>query len=984
MDDPHQEDQRMLDILQAELADLDDLFTTRELRALGGIFARTLRLRIRRTIFEVSQQLDRPEGTIGGIEAGNSWAQRGYLAWLALQVHDLPRTPEQQQFLRRHLLDRVNELMHLIEELRDQLAGRGESVVPLRRIDWTPFADEEEPGWANIRTVADKYQRSLGWPGPQFPPRPRSICIGRDAEMDQLATWLGGPRFRSIVLTGPTGIGKTRLIQEFVYVKKQMLHQRFRDGASYIDLALIRNQLTALPPRDQELLTLSAIARQLGISEMQGHGLLEILSAYLQDKQMLLVIDHVAYPQPLIPLLQRLQAAEDLRIILVARSWRAGTLRQTSLPLGSLDAADAVELFKQRASDPIALPNGEETQQMTEDICRWLQQHPLLIKLVAAAHKIYDLPEIHAQIHALLPTTTDGQAQAAPLPEVVRLAVSHFEARHQEWLAYLSIFPASFTLDAAQAVCQGDTARTEIRTLVADLAEQQLAHGSITERGRRYMLQDAFRQHLIRYAPPDFAIARQRFVRYFLAEAERAAHYLTLPVQRAGFTHGVVRFQQEYPNIRAALNIALDIADTTTALSPGAGCRDDTTAIQFGAALWRFWWSTGSQTEGQIWLDKLLARGWPYPRAAWAQVLAGAAAMKHALGDLTQAYTLGQQALEAAQAAADPAAQATAHIIFGAILIDYADPNTRLRKIKAGIVKLAKGVKLAQLVNDAWLEALGTYNLGRGWSEKARLFDVAYGPDRQPDLEHARQNLEQSLAVSTTLNDPWLIATIACWLGRVAAAQGHFDEARRHWDTSRHYFESIPHTLGVALVLYGLADVAYQEGAYLQANDLTHQRLQIETAVGNEQGIASCHAWLGRIKAAQGDHQGGYNLLQESFVRYQAITDSAGEREVWAWLCEVLYVMAASAYQQRDYDRANDRTHERLTIETALGNQQAIASCRAWQGRIKVAQGDHQGGCDLLQQSLALYQAIGDVAGVEEVRNWIQELNCENGDAADE
>lgn len=874
MSDDHLEDRRMLDGLRTELDALDDLLMASELRQAAGGFARSLRLRTHRKIAEVSRDLGVPMGTIAGIEAGNAWTPRGYLAWLAVQVHDLDSTLERLQNLRGPLLDLLNELMQLLGDLRTQIKARGESPIPLRRIDWKSFACEEDKGWEEIRAAAATYP-PRPWPSPQFPPRPRSMFLGREDEIDKLADWLCERNFLSVVVCGPTGIGKTRLIQELVYDRALKLRNRFKDGASYIDLALIRNQLAALEsqPQDQELLTLSAIARQLGITEMQGQSLLTILGAHLQHRRLLLVIDNVEYSQTIVTFVKTLEQAQGLRIIIVARGWDERMLlpRQKVLSIGPLALDDAVDLFEQRAGDPMPLPEDSATRQMIKDICRCLQRHPLLIKLIAASHKIYSLHEIHAQIHALLPAPTAGKDQEAPLPEVVRLAVHHFESTHQELLAYLSIFPASFTINAAQAVCQGDEARVGVRRLLADLTEYHLARGLITEGGRRYTLQDAFREHLVRYSPDGFETARQRFVQHFLSEAERAARYLTLPAKSSAFTRGIACFAQEYPNMRAALGMALTSGD-------------DTRAIQFGAALWRYWWSTGSQSEGRLWLDQLRHRAWPYPRAAWSQTLTGLAAIEHALGKLSEAHDLGRQASQWADGADDVAAQAAAHIIFGAILIDYADPITKERQIKPGIGELEKGMEQARLVGDAWLEALCTYNLGRGWHEKARLLDEAYGPDREPDLERARKDLVESLKLSEMLGDTWLIATIFCWLGRVAAAQGQFAEARRHWQESRRLFESIPHTLGVAQVLYGLADVAYQEQDYGLADKITSERLRIETNLRNQQGIASCRAWQGLIKAAQGDSEGGRALLRQSLNSYLALKDLAGEAEVTAWM----------------------------------------------------------------------------------------------------
>lgn len=955
----------MLIALESSLQEFDNPFTDVDLQGVGGVWARKLRERASRTQAEISHDLGLPSSTIGGIETGkNAWARREYLAWLATVVYDLDPTPVRLQSLQK--------LLHLLNEL----LRRREAA------DWEPFSG----GWVEIRNVAQAYRESLAWPGPQFPPRPRSLFLGREKEIDRLAKWLCETKFQSVVVRGPTGIGKTRLILELIYERERTLRRRFT-RPHYVDLALIRNQLAALQdqPQAQELLTLSAIVRQLGIQGMQDRPLINILDTYLRNQSILLVLDNVEYPQTIEAFLKTLretpepsaEEAPNTRVIIVARGWGQKLPRQEILSIGPLGKDEATELFAQRASDPMPLPESPAQRQMIAEICGWLQRHPLLIKLVAASHKLYDLHEIHAQIQALVPTLAEGSGQEAPLSEVVRLAVNHFDAAQQELLAYLSIFPASFTLEAARAVCQGDETRSGLRKLLADLTEYHLARGLIIDTGRRYTLQDAFREHMIRYAPRGLRIARQRFVRHFLAEAERNAQYLTLPAASSAFAYGIARFTQEYPNLRTALGMALTNGQ-------------DMEANQFGAALWRYWWSTGSQNEAKIWFDQLRSRGWPYPRAIWAHVLAGAAAIEHALGRLPEADALGRQACRCADGSADPAAQATARIIFGAILIDYANPDTKIRQIAPGIVELERGVALAQMVSDAWLEALGAHNLGRALSETARLFDLARGPDKEPDLDAAREHLEQartnlelSLELSRALDNTWLIATNLCWLGRIAAGQAkldvmtrqaRFDEARKHWQESRQLFEAIPHALGVAQVLYGLADVAYQEQDYLLVDRLTQERLEIETELRSPQGVASGLAWQGRLKAAHGEHQAGCALLQDSLMIYRAIGDAAGEKEALGWLCEVLYAMALVAFEKQNYRLADEHTNERHAIETYLGNRQAIASCWAWQGRIRAAQGDRQGAAALLQQSLALYREIGDSAGEAEVLGWMQAL----------
>jgi tetratricopeptide (TPR) repeat protein len=182
---------------------------------------------------------------------------------------------------------------------------------------------------------------------------------------------------------------------------------------------------------------------------------------------------------------------------------------------------------------------------------------------------------------------------------------------------------------------------------------------------------------------------------------------------------------------------------------------------------------------------------------------------------------------------------------------------------------------------------LATHHLGCGWYEFAKRTYSLPEQFKYPDFTQAQQYLETSHTRSCELQDLWLIAVNDCWLGRIYSARGQYQEARERWTRSRKLFEALSHTLGIANVLYGMAEVAYLEREYNTACDYTKERLKIEENLRNRQGIASAQSWLGKIEAAQDRKQEACDLLQQAFALYSELKDEPGKMQVKQWMMEI-------------------------------------------------------------------------------------------------
>jgi len=458
--------------------------------------------------------------------------------------------------------------------------------------------------------------------------------VGRDREVAAVAGLLREASVRLLTLTGPGGVGKTRL----ALAVAAEVADAFPDGVRFVALAPVADPGLVVP----------AIAQALGVRDAGPEPLADRLAAYLRGKRLLLVLDNFEHLIAAGPLVADLLArCPGLAVLATSRErLRLGGEREVAVPplplpdRGAPSAAavgenPAVRLFVARVQDvDPGFALGDEHAAAVAEICRRLDGLPLAIELAAARTKILPPAALLARLEPRLPLLVGGNREAPARQQTLRAAIawSHdlLSPNEQRLFRRLAVFAGGFTLEAAEAVATaaGDPG-IDVLDGVASLVDKNLLRreGRSGTEPRFWMLETIREFALEHLAAGEAKETRAALAARCLAVAEEAACHLLGPEQESWLD----LLQRENDNLRAALAWALAEAPET--------------ALRLGAALWIFWIKRAYPSEGQAWLEEALARGTDVPAASRIEVLLGAGALTANQGDFPRAIALLEEGL---------------------------------------------------------------------------------------------------------------------------------------------------------------------------------------------------------------------------------------------------------------------------------------------------------------------------------------------------
>lgn len=625
----------------------------------------------------------------------------------------------------------------------------------------------------------------------QPPPLPPTPLVGRDGAVADAIDLLMRDDVRLVTLSGPGGIGKSRLAIEVA----TRLQAEFSGGVVFTRLASITEPDLVIP----------TIATAAGVHTEGAQDIFECLAEELFDKPTLLVLDNFEHLLGAAPVVARLlQECPHLKILVTSRA----VLRlhgEWEQPVPPLTPGDAIRLFTERAADARAgTPLSPADEEAIAEICRRLDGLPLAIELAAARARLLPPAALLRRLGNRLDMLTGGLTDLPERQQTLRGTIDWsydlLEPPEQSLLARLSVFSGGWTLESAEEVCGGDGV-DDVLGIMSTLLEHSLisvADGS-NDMPRFRMLaliQEYASERLADLEGTEDTAARHA------AYLSRLAHTAEPHLRDREARQWDARLEEEIENFRSAVTWLL-------------GRNDIPAAVDLIWSLSIHLWTADHLVEARRWIETaksanelLDTRG-----RARLQFLMGGTAYEQ--GDYDTARTCMADALEGFRATGDRREQGSALTMLGATLPHFG-------KDDEAAVCLHDAIAILEPIEELW-------------SLSFALNTLTALVARQ-DLDAAAKTAADALHIAERIDSQPLVAQAVMQLGYIALLRNDIARARRLLERSAKISLDLRFRESLSFCLDALAAVALRE----------HDPHRAATALGGSSALREsigAHPW---------------------------------------------------------------------------------------------------------------------------------------------